>query len=286
MVFAVISANAGPITTNTALPVNEGEFIFRGQIKYIRATDDPGPLDRELTVWAAPSVLVYGLAEKLTLFGIAPYLDKSMEVTTPEGRRTRAVSGLGDIRVFGRYTFGQRDKPGETLRFASFVGLELPTGADDVEDSLGQLPQPLQLGSGSWDPFIGAVFTWQTLQWEFDSSVAYKFNTEANDFEFGDVASLDLSYQYRFWPNELGEAVPGYLYGVVESNLIWQDNNRAFGTPDLNSGGTTWYLTPGIQYVTKRYIFEGAVQLPVIQDLNGNGLKNDFIVTAGFRVNF
>jgi len=284
--FSVIAANAGSITTNTALPVNEGEFIFRGQMKYISSTDDPSPADRELTVWSAPSVLVYGLTEKFTLFGIAPFLDKSLNVNTPLGRRTRGDSGLGDIRVFGRYTLGQWDKPGETLRVGSFAGLELPTGADDVVDSLGRFPQHLQLGSGSWDPFIGAVLTWQTLQWEFDSSVAYKLNTEANGFEIGDVANLDLSYQYRLWPSELGDAVPGYVYGVFESNLIWQDKHEVLGARDPNSGGTTWYLTPGIQYVTKRYIIEGAVQLPVIQDLNGSALKNDYIVTAGFRFNF
>ncbi|MBL4575910.1 MAG: transporter [Opitutaceae bacterium] len=286
MVSAIMAANAAPITTNTALPVNEGEFILRAQVKYISSTDDPSPAERELTVWSAPSVLVYGLAEKFSLFGIVPYLDKSLEMNTPSGRQMRGDSGLGDIRVFGRYTLGQWDHPGETLRVAWFAGLELPTGTDDVVDSLGRLPQPLQLGSGSWDPFVGAVFTWQTLQWEFDSSIAYNFNTEANGFEFGDVVRFDLSYQYRLWPNELGDAVPSYLYGVVESNLIWKDNNRAFGDRDSNSGGTAWYLAPGIQYVTKRYIIEGAVQFPIIQDLNGNALKNDLIVTTGFRVNF
>lgn len=33
-------------------------------------------------------------------------------------------------------------------------------------------------------------------------------------------------------------------------------------------------------------MIEAAVQLPVIQDLNGNGLENDFISILSFRVNF
>jgi len=46
------------------------------------------------------------------------------------------------------------------------------------------------------------------------------------------------------------------------------------------------FLTPGIQYVTKRIVVEAAVQVPVVQDLNGNALENDFIGILSFRVNF
>lgn len=278
--------SAAPITSNTALPAHEGEFILRAQVKYLRSTDDSTPMNRELSVWSAPSVFVYGLTEKFTLFGIAPYLDKTLYLTTLAGRQTRGVFGLGDMRFLARYTLGQWDKPGETSRLTPFIGLEVPTGEDDQGDSLGRLPQPLQLGSGSWDPVIGTVFTRQTLKRQFDSSISYKFNTAANGFEFGDALNLDLSYQHRIWPRQLGKGVPGYLYAVVESNMIWQDNNKVFGIRDANSGGTTLYLAPGIQYATKRFILETAVQLPVIQDLNGTALENDFIVTAGFRRNF
>ena len=104
--------------------------------------------------------------------------------------------------------------------------------------------------------------------------------------ENGDVARLDLSFQYRLWPRTLGEGVPGFLYGVAESNLIWQDRHEISGASDRNSGGVTWFLAPGIQYITKRFILEAAIQLPAVQDLNGSALENDFIVTAGFRVNF
>ncbi len=294
-------AVAGPITTNTALPVHEHEFILRAQAMFVRSTGDPSPMDRELTVWAVPTVAVFGATEKLALFGVFPYLDKELKVTTPMGRRTRGDSGIGDFTFLARYTVGQWDYPGETLRLAPFAGLQVPTGEDDERDSLGRLPQPLQLGSGSWDPIAGTVFTWQTLDWEFDTSASYKLNTEANDFEFGDVFRLDLSFQYRLWPwtlegpeededdddaEESPQYVPGFFYGVLECNFIWQDRNEISGSRNRDSGGFTWFLAPGIQYVTRRFILEAAVQLPVVQELNGNALENVFIVTAGFRVNF
>ena len=41
------SLPAAPITFNTALPVAEGEFVFREQIVLDRATDDPSGAERE-----------------------------------------------------------------------------------------------------------------------------------------------------------------------------------------------------------------------------------------------
>ncbi len=77
-----------------------------------------------------------------------------------------------------------------------------------------------------------------------------------------------------------------FLYGVVEANLINQDNHQIAGIDDPNSGGTSLYLTPGIQYVTMKYILEAAVQIPLVQNLHGSSLETDYIFTTGFRINF
>ena len=128
--------------------------------------------------------------------------------------------------------------------------------------------------------------TRQTLAREIDLSISYTLRTKANEFEFGDEVRIDTSYQHRVWPCELSSGVPGFVYAVLESNLIWQDNNRSRGIVDNNSGGITWFFAPGIQYVTKRTVLELVVQVPVVQDLNGVSLKNDFISTVSFRMNF
>ena len=210
----VSRSEAGPITFNSALPVATGEFILREQVVVLRSTDDPGPMDRDLRVLAVSSVLAYGVTRDLALFGIVPYLDKTMDDLTEMGqRRRRGDSGLGDATVLGRYTIYSRDRLGETRRLAPFVGLKLPTGEDNATDSFDRLDQPLQLGSGSWDPIVGTIFTWQTFDWQFDSAMQYTFRTPANNFEFGDQVRLDLSFQYRLWPRELGAGVPAFLYG-------------------------------------------------------------------------
>ncbi len=277
---------AAPQTFNTALPVAQGEFVFREQFVLDQSGDDPSAADRDRRAWALVSVLGYGATPDLALFGIVPYVDKSLEATQGGVRRTRSASGLGDASLFGRYTVYHRDWPGRTLRVAPFVGLELPTGEDDERDGFGRLPPSVQPGSGSWDPFGGLVLTYQTLDFQVDAQASYKANTQANGFEFGDVARLDGSLQYRLWPRELGAGVPGFLYGVLEANLIHQDKNRIDGKDDPNSGGVSLFVLPGLQYVTKRWIVEAGVQIPVVQDLNGTALEKDYIFRAGFRFNF
>jgi len=285
LVYAT-SVQAGPQTFSSALPVSKGEFIFREQLLFKKASDDPSPQNRNLNVTGGISVLAYGITGDLAVFGVVPYLNKRLDVTTPGGRVTRDTSGIGDIRLFGRYTAYQKDMPGKSFRIAPFVGVELPTGEDNATDSLGVLPAPLQLGSGSWNPFVGVAITYQTLDYEIDVSASYKSNTAANGFEFGDEARLDASLQYRLWPRELGGGVPGYLYGVIEGNLIYQGKNEIGGVTDVNSGGTTLFIAPGLQYVTKRWVLEAIVQLPALQNPNGTALGDDFTFRTGFRMNF
>ena len=289
MMVAVVPgmAQAGAQTFSTALPVAEGNFVFRQQFLRREASDDPSPAQRDLNVTGAVSVLGYGITSDLTLFTAMPFLDKELSLNAPTGQRIkRDSSGIGDARPFARYTLFHDDAPGRTFRVASYFGVEAPTGEDDERDRFGRLPQPLQSGSGSWDPFAGLVMTYQALDYEFDAQIAHQRNTRANNFEFGDVTRLDGSTQYRLWPGELGDGVPDFLYGVVEANLIHRGKNEVRGGTDADSGGTQLLLSPGLQYVSRRWVLEGIVQVPVVQDLNGSTLEDDFIARAGFRINF
>lgn len=274
---------AAPETFNTALPVAKGEFVFREQVVLDQSGDDPSGAGRDRTAVSAISVLGYGVNSDLALFGVVPYVDKRLESAAAP---TRSARGLGDVSLFGRYTAFKRNFTGGNFRIAPFAGVEMPTGDDDESDAFGRKPASVQPGSGSWDPFGGIVTTYQTLDFQIDAQAGYKANTSANGFAFGDIARLDASLQYRLWPRELKGGVPGFVYGILEANLIHQDENRSAGIDNPNSNGIRLFLVPGLQYVTRRWIVEAAVQLPVIQDLNGTALENDTIIRAGFRLNF
>lgn len=287
-IFLLGTANAlfAQITTNNALPVGKGKAIFRIQNKIISAKGDNTNANRELLVQAFPVVGVYGITPKLTVFGVLPLLDKSLTLTAQQGRLNRnAGFGVGDARLFTRYDIYRKSSPGRILSFSALAGIELPTGSNNKSDDLGKLPQPLQLGSGSWDPFGGFVLTYQTLEWFFTSATSYQINTKANNFTFGNEFRLDGVAKYRLFPRELASGTPGFFYLVMESNLIWQGENIANGTQDNNSGGLTWFVDPGLQYITQKFVFEGAIQLPAAQNLNGNALETDFITTLSIRIN-
>lgn len=273
------TVRAAPINTDTALPVHRGEILWREQVRFIKAEDGA----RDLEVVAVPSVLVYGFTEKFALIGIVPYLDKTFR----SGGGERGDRGLGDATLLARHQVWQVDRAGETFRGQVLGGLKLPTGRDDERDSLGRLPQPLQLGSGSYDPIVAAVFSWQRLQWQADFDLVYKINTEANSFRFGNTLAHDASFQYRLWPQSLsGTGVPSFVYGVLELNGVWAERARSRGTKLADSGGYTLFVSPGLQFVTQRWIAEIAAQLPVVQDLNGDQLETDYVLVASFRIQF
>lgn len=224
----------------------------------------------------------------------APLCDIRYAARTQQKPRTDPQQGrisresdtrFGDARLFIRYDLFRNSSPGKILSIASFGGAELPSGSDDARDDFGKLPQPLQPGSGSWDTFGGVVITYQTLEWFFTAATSYQVNTEADNFEFGDEYRLDGVVKYRLFPRKLQSGIPGFFYLDLESNLRWQGKNSLNGSFDDNSEGITWFVDPGLQYITRKFVFEGAIQLPVVQNLNGNALETNFITTLSISMN-
>ncbi len=276
------TAQAVPITFNTALAISEEEWLVRQQLIIAKVHDDPTLLGREFDALTSVSVAGYGLTKDLAIFGILPYAHKTLK--TPAG--TRSTSGFGDAKVFARYTLYQNDAPGQTFRISPFLGVELPTGENRATDNLGLIPVPVQAGSGSWDMFGGLVMTYGTTDWQVDSSVSYQDNSKADGVEIGNVFKADLSLQYRLWPTELTDDVNGFLFGILEANFIHEDKTEIGSVANLDSGGTTLFLSPGLQYATKDWIAEASVQIPVYQNLGGTRLEKDYIARASVRFNF
>ena len=112
-------------------------------------------------------------------------------------------------------------------------------------------------------------------------------NTEGRDTELGDDLRYNLAYQVRVSPWDWPErGTPSQIYLVLEANGNTRRKTFASGETLADTGGTTVFLSPGIQFVTRRVIYEASVQLPVIQNLNGNQVETDFVAGAGFRIQF
>lgn len=279
-------AGAAPNTFNTALPVAQDEFIWREQL-ILRERSSAGLPDREVSVAAVANVLGYGINSRWAVFGAVPYfLDKTLDVKTPTGPISRSTEGIGDATVFARYTLYKHDFTGGTFRIAPVAGITIPTGDHQDADGLGELPRPLQVGDGAWDGFGGLVVTYQTLDYQLDTQLVYRNNGRHDGFAAGDEISLDASLQYRIWPRSLTSGTPAFVYALLESNLVHRQRNEVFDRRDADSGGTQWLIAPGLQYVGRRWIFEGTVQLPVSSDPNGAAIEDDTVLRLGFRRNF
>lgn len=280
-------ATAGSITFNTALPVAQGQWLLREQYIQRYRYDDTTGAARDVHVGVLGNVLAYGATSKLTLFAVAPwYLDKTLSATTPMGRVRRTESGIGDARLFARYTAFAKDGPGTSLRVAPIVGVIAPTGNSHAADHFGPLPRPFQNGTGAWGGLAGVVTTYQTLAWEFDADATYQATGTHDGYRAGAVSQIDGSFQYRLLPRQLGAGVPRFLYGVLETNLVHTGRDRLNGLDAADSGGTQWFVSPGLQFVTMNYVLETSVQLPVMQNMNGNALRDRYIFHIGFRKHF
>lgn len=265
---------AAGINTNVALPVREGGFVYRVQLRFLSASDDPTLLDREIDLFAIPNALVYGATARTTLFGILPYFSRSVDFTDAGLRQSDDVDGFGDLRFLVRQTVHARDALQRTSRLGLLAGLEIPSGKEEFS-------------SHSTDYQLGAVYTLQDGRHELDADLIYKINTEGRGRELGDELQYDLAYQVRVSPWEWPErGTPSQIYLVIEANGKTSRETRSDGAKLDDTGGTIVFLSPGIQFVTRRVIYEGSIQIPVVQDLDGGQVETDFVAATGVRFQF
>jgi len=273
-------AFGAPINSNVALPVRKGGLIFRSQMRWIKASDDPTSQRRERDVIVIPNVLLYGATRDLALFAVFPYIFRTLKFPDPEtgNRINQKDNGIGDLSLIARYTVYAKDYPSGTFRLAPLFGIKIPTGDDDL--------RPITTDSFDLQFGVVSTVTWDFGRHELDADAVYRVNTEADNFDKGDSLTYDLSYQLRVFPWNLPErGVPNFIYLVAEANGFFAKRNSVNGSTVGNSGGNIVFLSPSLQYSARRYIIESSIQLPVIQDLNGDQIEADFVWTIGFRIN-
>ncbi|MCH8313620.1 MAG: transporter [Nitrospinae bacterium] len=275
------SAEGIPINSDVGLTPHKGEFIFRVQARYLRKSDDPLNQGRSVDEVVVPFVGVYGFTSKSSILVKVPYIYR--ELKTASGA-LRSDQGPGDVTILGKHRFFTHNFKGGTSRSSVIAGLELPTGDDNARDSLGLLPKGIQLGSGSVDFIAGGTYTLQTLDNQFDMDLRYIFNREANNFEFGDVFKYNLAYQKRIWPSILPDkGIYSQWNAVLELNGVLERRSELGGNEVASSGGNTIFLSPGIQFVSKRSVYEFSFLYPVVQNLNGSQLETDYSLALSFR---
>jgi hypothetical protein len=198
------------------------------------------------------------------------------------GAYTSSGSGLGDVRVVGRY-FGLTEQHNLGLQF----GLKLPTGkknqiANDGSDT--PVDPGLQRGTGTTDLILGAYyfdslsehwgyFTQGTFQAALNHSTM-----DAGSYKPGNNLNLSVGARYTGFAS---------FTPTVQLNARYAKRDSGEAADTYATGGTLVYLTLGaIAPVSDKVAPYVNVQLPVYQNVNGIQLTPKYIVSVGAKVSF
>ena len=197
-------AIAGPINSNVAFTPRQGGSILRLQYRYTEADGESGL--PHVNTSAAIATYVYGLTPKLALFLNVPYISREVDRFDKRlGRVSDTSAGFGDASVLVKYRFHQEDiGPGRTIRWAAIGGLNIRTGDSDFT-------------SDSYDPILGAVYSWRQDRHRVDADLLYQLNT-GGGAKRHDRLRVDAAYSYRVFPMQVDQSATYDIDTVAEFN--------------------------------------------------------------------
>lgn len=231
------------------------------------------PLDRSMTATVLPIAVPYNLlSDRLQVGIVAPFMNVDLSTMASEVSN----SGIGDLELFGKYLFYQRDRRNETFRIASKAGVKLPTGDDEGSPALG---------TGSTDYFVTAVAAWIRGRVGIYGEGIYRLNTSNENVGFGDTVSYNVAFGYRLTPAVYQTYPSPQLNAYLELNGATTRRSSRAGRRIEDSGGMLVLLSPGLQYVGgRRWLIEGSFQFPIVNKPNGTQLATSWTSSFGLRV--
>ena len=165
--------------------------------------------------------------------------------TAPTGvgfRQPRAITGLGDLELTGRFVVFRDRRFSPRHLLAITAGLKTPTGPRVKDDNGYPLPEDEQPGSGSWDPLIGVSHAW--LSGELASIVtaaSYRHGTTGRRGEQRGGVFLGLT-QVQLQPLSRLAIAGGIEVTHRRPDRFATDTDQA--KPD--SGGTVVWFAPAL----------------------------------------
>jgi hypothetical protein len=200
--------------------------------------------------------ITYGLTGDWAAGIELPYVDK--EAGSVSG------SGRGDIKLFTKYRFWRNDSLGVQESAAVLLKVKLDTADGDANPALG---------TGATDTILGLTYGYEGRKWYRWASLRYRFNgTNDAGLQRGEKILFDLVGGIRFRPT-------GYLemdtVWLLELNGEYGDRADLNGMNLPNTGGTEWFVSPGIFWTKRNFAIKAGVQIPVASSLNGAQNESD-----------
>ncbi|HEX20040.1 MAG TPA: transporter [Acidiferrobacteraceae bacterium] len=201
--------------------------------------------------------LTYGLTGDWSIGMELPY-DKKEEGGI-------STSGRGDASLFTKYRFWRHDTLGVQQSMAVLVKVKLDTADDNKNPALG---------SGSRDTILGFTYGYEGRKWYRWAGIRHRHNGKnKTGLRRGDKWLLDLVGGIRFKPT--GYREPDTVW-LLELNGEYGQRAKDNGVTLANTGGTEWFLSPGIFWTKRNFAIKAGVQIPIASDLNGRQEKSDY----------
>lgn len=308
MASTAASASCGSafcmVNTNWGVQGVWNEPGFRADLRYEYIDQDqPRTGTRDIAVGEIPhhhdevrtvnrnlfATLDYGFSESLGVSVILPWVDRAHDhihnhLGEPEPESWN-FSGVGDMRIVGRYQFppAATDPQATRVAFTGITGgLKLPTGRTTVANGDGELAErTLQPGTGTTDLLLGAYYR-QALG-GLDASWFAQANVQVpvdryHDFRPGSQVLLDVGGRWDVTPK---------LGLMLQLNALYKARDAGGEAEPDDSGSRTISLSPGFTYaVTPAFQVYAFAQLPVYQHVNGVQLVADRSYAVGVSTQF
>ncbi|OIO68644.1 MAG: hypothetical protein COW19_02625 [Zetaproteobacteria bacterium CG12_big_fil_rev_8_21_14_0_65_55_1124] len=233
-----------------------------------------------------------------------------MQTTTGVAGYTMKSKGLMDTMLMTKYRIYADDTLIPTQQASLFLGLSMPTGSIDKRNTAHPLamrrtellPYAMQMGSGTWDPIVGALFQGSSSPWWWGADARYTVRAGNNKrgYHLGNRTQLDAYVMYQ----------PHYallLYGQINGDIIGKIKGEADEAVSGASGhatqgsATSTYMTPmwdpasigkkqifatlGVQWQPMPLqIVDIGVQLPLYQRMDGLQMKDKWRLMLSWYV--
>jgi len=208
--------------------------------------------------------LRYGLTGDWAIGFDLPYEFKEDE--------TQNSSGTGDIAVFTKYRFWRKDSLG--LQESAAVLLKV------ITDSAEQNKTPA-LDKGSTDSILGVTYGYESRKWYRWTSLRYRLNgTNNSGLDRSNKILIDFVGGLR--PTATGYLKPDTVW-LLELNGELTERASLNGVELTNSGGSEWFVSPGIFWTKRNFAIKAGLQIPVYQELNGQQAKSDYRAKMTFE---
>ncbi len=176
-----------------------------------------------------------------------------------------SASGRGDARLFTKYRFWRHDTLGTQESAAVSLKVKLDTGDTNTTPALG---------TGTTDTILGFAYGYESRKWYRWASIRYRRNgTNSAGLRRGDKMLVDLVGGVRL---KLTDYLEPDTVWLLELNGEYGKRAELNGVEQVNTGGTEWFLSPGIFWTKRNFAIKAGVQIPIASDLNGNQAESDY----------